>query len=361
MGHVFTLQKLCDVIDPEKEIVSDKSSSRKEVLDKELELMQRIGRILDGAKFFEIPINTILGQHNTSRGIILMVNPADYETLRVWGRGLNQETEKPLPFYKRAYRYIWPSEAPYFTHAVTAVRQRSGKSLWLKAYKQAPKEEVLSLLPAGAMRMNDLTKWVLRIAAVASVSSVSVMFAYQSQYLWGILVTSVLTGGWSVTNYLHGRDYFLRRVGALQYHHCVANNWGAITLAVDLARDSNVKDILLAYLFLLAPPNRPTDPKAVFSSKQPKYHTEASLKLTVEEWLDQNFNCLIKYNSETAIKKLDKLGLLVRRSDGTLSVLSMEETMNLLPKPPSPWETKTPLNLIESELTQNRPKLLQWK
>jgi len=360
--HTY-LQILYDVIDPEKEINGDQSLSRKEALDKELELLQRISRVLDQGKFVEIPANSILGQQNTSSSIIMTINPAEYEVLRVWTRGLNQEAKKPLPFYKRAYQSIWHSKSQHFTYVVTAIRQKAEKKLWLKVYKEAPKDELLGLLPAGMMRMSNLNRWLLKIATVSGASSASLMLVYQSQYLWTILVTSVLTGGWSVASYLSGRNKFLRRVAAIQYHHCVASNWGAMTLAIDMARESRVKDILLAYLFLLAPPNRPDDPKAIFSSKQPKYHTEESLKFAIEEWLGQHFNHSVKYNSEVAIKKLDELGLLAHRPDGTLSVLSMENTMDLLPKSPSPWELKTlpDGSLTESELTQNQPTLLQWK
>ena len=350
------------MVDPEKEVVIDRSSNRKVLLDKELELLQRINKVLDQGKFVEIPVNSILGQYNTNGGVVLTVNAAEYEILRVWARGLNKESDKPLPIYKRAYHYIRQSELQHFTHVATAVRQKSGKKLWLKVYKQAPKEELLSLLPAGVIKMKNLNQWILKIAAASGASSAGIMMWYQSQYLWAVLFTSLLAGGWSVASYLYGRNKFLRRAAAIQYYNCTANNWGAVALAVDMAQQSRAKDVLLAYLFLLAPPNRPDDPKAVFSSKQPKYHTVSSLKSAVEEWLDQDLNCSVKFNPEVAVRKLDELGLLVRRSDGTLSVLSMEDSLELLPKPPSPWEMKTPHdNLIESEVTQNLPMLLQWK
>lgn len=351
-----------DLIDPEKEIISDQSSTRKEVLDKELELLQRISKILDQGKFFEIPVNSIFGQPSTNRGIILTASPAEYDILRVWARGLNEETKEPLSFYKKIYKYIWKSELQCFTHVITAVRQKSGKKLWLKVYRQAPKEKLEGLLPAGVMKMNNLHQWLLRVTSISTMSSLGIMLVYQSQYLWAILFTSLITGGWSVASYLHGRNDFLRQAAALQYHNCVASNWGMVAFAIDMARKSKIKDILLAYLFLLAPPNRPDDPKAVFSSKQPNYLTESSLKSAVEKWLDENFNCSIRYNSGEAIKRLDELGLLVCRPDGTLSVHPMETTMELLPKPPSPWEIKMLQdNLVESELTQSWPNLLQWK
>ena len=359
---LFVLQKLYDFIDPEKEIISSQSSSRKEALDKEFELLQKIGKVLDQGKFTEIPVNSILEQHDANKSVTLTASSADYEILRVWARGLNRETKKPMPFYKKAYHYIRRPISDNFTHVLTAVRQKSGQKLWLKVYKQVPKEQLLGLLPAGTMGMSNLNQWLLRISTISSVSSAGILSLYQSQYLWAILVTSLITGGWSIGSYFSGRNKFLRQIAAIQYHHCVASNWGAVAAAIDMARENMVKDVVLAYLFLLAPPNRPDDPKAVFSSKQPSYHTSSSLKSAVEDWLDQTFNCQIKYNSEAAIMKLDELGLLVCRSDHTLSVLSMEGTMELLPKPPSPWEMKLLQdNLIESELTHNWPMFLQWK
>lgn len=357
------MQKLYDVIDPEKDIISNQALSRKERLDKELQLLQKVSRVLDQGKFTEIPVNSILGQHDTNRGIVLTANPAEYETLRVWTRGLIAEEKKPVPFYKRAYYSIWRSTSNNFTHVLTAVRQKSRDKLWLKVYKQTPKEELPGLLPAGVTRLSNLNRWLLRISTISGASAAATILSlYHSQYLWTILLSSLLVGGWSVGSYVNGRNKLLRRVAALQYHHCVASNWGSIVLAVDVARDNSVKDILLAYLFLLAPPNRPDDPKAVFSSKQPIYHTTTSLKSAVEEWLDQTFNCSVKYNSEDATTKLDELGLLVHKQDGKLSVLSMEDTLKLLPKPSSPWEMKMLQdNMIESELTQNWPTLLQWK
>jgi len=354
------------VIDPDKEVIKGQPLTGKEILDTEREILQRMSGILDGGGFFEVPLNSLFTNRNQHGGICVTTNAAKYETIKVWTRGMHEEKEdkKMLPFYKRAFRYVWQPVAHPYTDVITTVRQKSGKKLWVKHYKLVPKEELLGLLPAGLMKMADYNKWLIQIAAVLGASATGLTYLYQSNYLWAILATSLVASGWSVTNYSSGRNRFLRRVAAIQYHHCVANNWRAVVSVNDLIRENKVKDILLAYTFLLGLPSRPENPKVMFTSEKLNYYTQNSLQAAVQDWLNQNFNCSVLYNVEKAVQSLDDLGLLIRKHNGTLSVISMEEAMGILPQPPLPWEMKPLSNAesVESELVQNRwPLWLQWK
>ena len=338
----------------------------KEVLDAEHEMLQRMSGILEHGGFVEVPLNSLFTDRNQHGGICVTTNAAKYENVKIWTRGMYEEKEnrKSLPFYKRAFSYVWQPVALPYTNVVTAVRRKSEKKLWVKHYKLVPKEELLGLLPAGLMKMADFNKWLIKIAALTGASAAGLTYLYQSNYLWAIIVTSLAAGGWSVTNYFSGRNRFVHRIAAIQYHHCVANNWRGVMSANDVIRESKVKDILLAYTFLLALPNRPDNPKVIFSSEKLNYHTLNSLQIAVQDWLNQKFNCAVSYDAERAVQDLDDLGLLVRKHDETLSAVSMEDAMGILPQPPLPWEMK-PLSTtdsVESELVQNRwPLWLQWK
>ena len=54
------LQECYDLIDPEEGTISAQSLNRKETLDKELELLQRISKVLDQGKFIEIRLMLFL-------------------------------------------------------------------------------------------------------------------------------------------------------------------------------------------------------------------------------------------------------------------------------------------------------------
>ena len=338
----------------------------KEILDAEHEIFQRMSGILGHGKFVEVALNSLFTGRNQHRGVCVTTNPAKYESLKVWTRGVYEETvdRKMVPLYKRAFRNVWQPVARPYSDVITAVRWKSKQKLWVKHYKSVPKEELLGLLPAGLMKMANFNKWVVKITALTGASAAGLTYLYHSNYLWAIIFTSLAVGGWSAINYFMGRNRFLCRMAAIQYHHCIANNWRAILSANDLIRESKVKDILLAYTFLLALPNRPENLKVIFSSEKLNYHTQNSLQIAVQDWLNQKFNCAVSYNVEKALQDLDNLGMLVRKHDGTLSAVSMEDAMSVLPQPPKPWEVKPLSNAdtVESELVQEMwPPWLQWK
>jgi len=354
------------VIDPDKEVVGGQPSIGKEILGAEHEVLQRMSRILSHGGFVEVALNSLFTDRNQHGGVCVTSNATKYENLKVWTRGIYKEKEdrKMLPFYKRVFRYVWQPVAQPYTDVVTAVRRKSENKLWVKHYKLVPKEELLGLLPAGLIKMTDFNKWLAKISMLTGTSAAGLNYLYQSNYLWAIIATSLVAGGWSVTNYFTGRNRFLCRTAAIQYHHCVANNWRAVLSANDLIRESKVKDILLAYTFLLALPSRPENSKVIFSSEKLNYHSQNSLQIAIQDWLNQKFNYTVCYNVEKAVQDLDNLGLLVRKKDGKLSAVSMEDAMSVLPRPPQPWEVKPLSNAdsVESELVQNNwPLWLQWK
>ena len=111
----------------------------------------------------------------------------------------------------------------------------------------------------------------------------------------------------------------------------VSNNHGVVTLLTDWAQDEEfiIKEALLAYVFLLSPPNRRGIPGVAFTDARPDYDTPKSLKFRIEAWLAENYGFDdISFDVKDALDVLGSTGLLVRHPNGTLSVTSLREALD---------------------------------
>ena len=95
------------------------------------------------------------------------------------------------------------------------------------------------------------------------------------------------------------------------YYRNVNNNAGIFDYIIGEAEEQECKEAFLAYYFLLAPGDAPT---------------EDALDRRIEDWLKTNFGADIDFECDDALAKLDRLGLL-RRDGDRLSVLPLDEAL----------------------------------
>ena len=95
------------------------------------------------------------------------------------------------------------------------------------------------------------------------------------------------------------------------YYRNVNNNAGIFDYIIGEAEEQECKEAFLAYYFLLAPGDGPT---------------EDALDRRIEDWLKQTFDADIDFECDDALAKLDRLGLL-RRDGDRLSVLPLDEAL----------------------------------
>ncbi len=333
-------------MDPDKDTYRARKLSRKEVLDNEYYLLQKVEKLLDKANFFEIPRDTLLTEllHDKNRGgIIISVDPADYELLRIWTRGQERRKQSWLTHLREYVGSLktngpqtYPGSIPttYYTRVCLAVRSKGDKKLYFKVFKDIRGGELEHLLPKGKIKMSSFDKGTLTFSILLGVCMpfVRIMPVLDDNWIWGGLSLAAVIAGRAWTSYKSKRNHYLASLATTLYFKTVANNRGVLTLLTDRAQDEEFKEALLAYTFLLCPG------KSKNSTDLTVYDTTDSLKLRIENWLEKSF--LLKdfsFDIEDAMSKLDELGLLVKRRNGTLTTLSIEEALAVLPTPSERW------------------------
>ena len=332
-------------MDPDKDTHQSRGiPSRKQVLDNEYYLLQKVEKLLDKANFFEIPrkeLLSLLHERDTS-GVIVSVDPSEYELLRVWTRGWEV---KDRSWYVRFKGFVGSLVKPgvsagptpmAYTRVFLAVRCRAEKTLHLKVFKDIRANELEHLLPKGKIKMSTFDKGtlvssVLLGACLPFMRIVPYLSDLKVQWVWGGVGLTALIAGRAWVSYKNKRNHYLASLGTTLYFKTVANNRGVLTLLTDRAQDEEFKEALLAYVFLLCPQrNKSVD--------LPMYDTPDSLQHRIEEWLAERVGVKdFSFDISDALYKLDDLGLLVRRRNGSLTALAIPEALAVLPAPSERW------------------------
>jgi hypothetical protein len=124
-------------------------------------------------------------------------------------------------------------------------------------------------------------------------------------------------GGFAVTQWMKFQRQTLLHQKALSdnvYYRNVNNNAGVFDTLIGEAEEQECKEAFLAYYFLLEPNG---------------INTRDALDRHVEAWLKQTFGVDVDFESDDALAKLERHGVLVR--DGKqLTVLPLEEALSRL-------------------------------
>ena len=213
----------------------------------------------------------------------------------------------------------------------------------MKIFKEVACDKLEYLLPDGTIKMSKydmmfLGGSVAAGSALVGLRSLPMLDSYQLHWMWAGLGLAALAGGRAWVGYRNKRNKYLASLAATLYFKTVANNRGVLTLLADRAVDEEFKEALLAYVFLLSPPNRRGVPGTAHTASPPVRPTSPELRARVEGWLGGWFGLRgVQFDVDDALDKLGELGILRRHTDGTLSVLSLPETMQLLPRPALQW------------------------
>ena len=340
----YISQILYDPLDPDKDTYRPNELSAKEVLDNEYKLLQKVGTLLDMANFTEIPKNVLLENlhdRNTS-GIIVCVEPADYDVLRVWTKGHEKYKRSIFSYFRDRLqalvspRHVGKRSASLYTRVCLAVRSKGEKRVFLKVFKEVHVNELEHLLPKGKIKMSTFDRRFLITSTALGVTvpllrALPVLADVKTYWVWGGVGLAAFIAGRTWIGYKNRRNQYLANLASTLYYKTVANNRGVLALLCDRAQDEEVKEAVLAYAFLLHP-RKAKDTGFVL------YDTQETLKKRIEEWLVEHFKLEnFRFDVEDALNKLEEPGLLVRRRHGTLSVVDMKEALSLLPGRSERW------------------------
>ncbi|ESO98305.1 hypothetical protein LOTGIDRAFT_231385 [Lottia gigantea] len=345
-GILQELKNLFDPINPDKDTIKTRTLSRREKLDNEFWLLEKLADIMEKANFHELSDSTVkwsLAEHEAREGVRVSVNPTKYDVLRYWALG-KEKPEKEISFMEKLRSKILrqPPRRPleYYKRVVVAIRLKKDMKLMLKAFKEVPVNALEMLLPDGTIKMNTTDKGILVtsgvIAGVGIIAKLVTVLA-DLNVDWMLIFTAVMgtIGVRSWTVYKNRRNAYLVDVSRTLYFKNIANNRGLLTLLVDRAEDESFKEALLTYTFLL------TQRSALTNLRESKLQSSADLgglttlqlEKMVENWIETTTGVKLEFDSTEAITLLKQFGLLHERGD-KLHVQSIHSALSYLPLSP---------------------------
>lgn len=178
--------------------------------------------------------------------------------------------------------------------------QQKKPGLHLKIFKEILRPDLEMLFPESKVRMKALDK--IKLAITGGGGTAGGLFATIGKVTaavspWTIIIA---VAGFAMLIWRQVSKVFIQRTRYMAtlaqnlYFHNLDNNAGAITYLIDLARQEEIKEVILAYAMLNL---HPAD-------------TLETLDSACEEWFMQQFNTAIDFDISDAINKLRQFDML---------------------------------------------------
>lgn len=198
--------------------------------------------------------------------------------------------------------------------------------LHLRLFKTVPKLDLETIFPNTSPEMRYMDKIKIFAPLVGGLITLGMKF--------GPLIFGGGTGSTSVSiisgicaamgtyilksymSYQKTREKYQSQISKDLYFKGQANNAAVLNMIIDLAEEQEVKEALLAYTFLLV-------------DKDGK-HDKKSLDMRIEKWLLDTFAVEVGFEVDDALRKLEDMKLLKRAAEGSLTVLSIDESLKVL-------------------------------
>jgi hypothetical protein len=302
--------------------------------------VQKMNALLNAANFepiTETDLKEALAEESLFK-IRLEVDFDDFEEVLFFRRGESQRQETlvslmglkktPMTFtnYDRVMVYLKFKDEAYFQAAGRRDLPYQPGATLIKLFQNVPKADLEMLFPNSEVRMKTIDKLIIGVPAAVSGAVVVVSKLGASLALVGSLVafwlglreTSVeinqkhlvalglglvALGGFLFKQFSKFKNRKIRFMKALAenlYFKNLDNNAGVFHHLIDAAEEEEFKEALLAYLFL---------------SRNDSGLTRRALDEAVESWLEKGWDCVIDFEVDDALAKLERWELVTRQSE----------------------------------------------
>ena len=318
------------------------------------DLVETFDRVLAGANFVAIPHIEIERAHSERATLRVAIKTPldDYRDVRFFHRGHHKETIEVADWFglrKRKVEAIVYDDVVLFVamkerEAIVSKRElkrlaaqklRPG-SVLIKYFRNIARTDLGGLFPNVRVVMSNFDKLVFGVPAIAGgvpsilniASTLTVLFVVLGFYLGisGAVHESEVKKALAALSGLAALGAYLMQLWvkyqrqSLKYQKVlkdnvyfrnINNNAGTFDHLIGAAEDQECKEAFLAYYFLHT---------ADASS------TQDELERRIEIWLRETFGLDCDFDVDDALRKLDRLGLLVRDGE-RLSVLALDDTL----------------------------------
>lgn len=272
--------------------------------------------------------------------IRLHVDFSDYQQTVIFTRGENIRKEEVAlfgRFFKREIEFNNYDSVVMFLHLKDEIIDATLKdscvsgSVVLKMFHNVPKADLEMLFPNTKIRMRFKDKLMIGVPAlisgiilamtklgasfvvIAALVGFWLGFSNEPVTLNKTSLVVVLAGLGTIAGYVwkqfsgfnKKKLQFVQTLIENLYFKNLDNNEGVYYRLVNEAEKEEVKEILLAYFFLL---------------QSPQPLTKEELDLGLEEWIQKTWRCSIDFDVDDAIEKLRRLDLITQSSSQFVAV-----------------------------------------
>jgi hypothetical protein len=290
-----------------------------EITDEEME------EALDGEDVFPISLEVRFDELKTMK--LYKLGEISIEDERTSMFGLKKETVT-IHAFDRVVQILefhdksWFGERKRMKH----YQGDEGKGLHIRLFKIVPKLDLETIFPNTSPQMRNLDKIKIFAPLVGGLVTLGLKFGplligagtgdTSMSVLGGLLSALGMYILKSYMSYQKTRERYQTQVSKDLYFKGQANNAAVLNMVVDLSEEQEVKEALLAYIFLHV--------------EAEKRYNEEQLDDRIEGWLMDTFGYDIDFEVDDALDKLVDLRLLIKAEDETLSVLPISEALAVL-------------------------------
>ncbi len=343
-----TLKRCYAPFNPDTDARRLKPYSEEEKTGLQQELKTSLRDLLNAANFEAITgadLEAALAEESLFE-IRLKVDFDDFDDILFFRRGesVRQETlvrwfglrRKPIRFthFDRVLVYLKFKDQAYFDAAKRKQLYFKPGATVIKLFQNVPKADLEMLFPNTEVRMKSIDKLMIGIpAAVSGVAVVATKLGaslvllgslaafwiglsdrevvVSQQHLVGLGAGALALGAYlfkQVNKFKNRKLRFLKTLSDHLYFKNLDNNAGVLFHLIDAAEEEEFKEAVLAYFFLL-------------TAEGPLLRED--LDKRVESWLEGRWDCVVDFEVEDALAKLERFGL-IRREGDRLSCLDLE-------------------------------------
>ena len=292
------LKKLYQPFNPDRELIPEDASTDAETC------INALKQVLIAANYTELNREQIeyALQKTSPYGLEIHIDFDHFENVLLFYRGKSQSSIE-VRDWKKLYLKKKTVTLINYQRLFLLLRyknQQHKPGIHLKLFRDILRPDLEMLFPESKIRMKLFDK--IKLGVTGGGGTVGGLFATIGKITaainpWTIVIAAV---GFAMLIWRQVSKVFIQRTRYMAtlaqnlYFHNLDNNAGAISYLIDLARQEEIKESILAYALI--------NLKSVDNSEQ--------LDSACEHWFNEQYDRMIDFDVKDALEKLQRLGLL---------------------------------------------------